>query len=213
MFRHLLTGVFAGALLAVVFIAGFLTHAFFGNRLPLVVGASGSNGEYPLLQEVQGLLDHAYLREQPDSTTREYGAIKGLMATLEEPNTFFIEPPVAQSEADVLAGTYGGIGVLLQRNETGEFIMHPYPNSPAEAAGIEPGDVLVAINGVEITLQDHPDAVDQQLRGEVKEGSGVEIRFRDDDEEQELFIPFDVINVPSVLWRILEEDTRLGYVQ
>lgn len=211
--RHLLTGVFAGAILAVVFIAGFLTHAFFGDRLPAVVVASSSNSDYPLLHEVQNLLDQAFLREQPDATTREYGAIRGLLSTLEEPNTFFIEPPVAQSEADVLAGTYGGIGVLLQRNEAGEFIMHPYPDSPAENAGIQPGDVLLAINGVEITLEDQPDAIDQQLRGEVKDENGVEIRFRHNAEEQQQFILFDVINVPSVLWRILEEDTRLGYVQ
>lgn len=211
--RHLLTGLFAGAILAVMFIAGFLTHAYFGNDLIPIAGSTSGSGEYPLLSEVQSLLNHAYLREQPDTTEREYGAIRGLLSTLQEPNTFFIEPSVAQSEADVLAGTYGGIGVLLQRNEQGEFIMHPYPDSPAEAAGIQPGDVLLAINGVEITLQDHPDAIDQQLRGEVKDDNGVEIRFRQGGETQEIFIVFDVINVPSVLWRILEEDNRLGYVQ
>ncbi len=211
--RPLLTGLLAGAVLAGMFIAGFLTHALVVGDLPGVAAAPSAEEDYPLLHEVQDLLDIAYLREQPSPTVREYGAIRGLLSTLDEPNTFFIEPPVAQSEADALAGTYGGIGVLLQRNEAGEFLLYPYPESPAQAAGIAQGAVLLAVDEMPITLEDHPDAVDQMLRGEVAEGSGVDLLVRQGGEEQEVFVPFGVINVPSVVWRILEEDDAIGYVQ
>lgn len=211
--RPLLTGALAGVVLALMFFAGFATHAFLGDNFSGNIGNSAINSEYELLQEVQSLLDHAYLREQPDLVVREYGAIRGLLGTLNEPNTFFIEPPVAQSEADALAGTYGGIGVLLQRNEAGNFVLYPYPDSPAEDAGVQHGAVLVAVNDQRITLEDQPDAVDQLLRGEVREDNGVNLLVEQDDSEEEIFVPFGVINVPSVVWRVLEEDARIGYVQ
>jgi carboxyl-terminal processing protease len=53
------------------------------------------------------------------------------------------------------------------------------------------------------------------LRGEVLEGNGVEITVlkHSTGEEFTVFIPFDVIDVPSVIWRVVEEDVRIGYIQ
>lgn len=209
----LLVGLLLGVGAAVIFAAGFFFRDLVG--MPSVFAApfaSDSNG-YPLLDEVQLILDQHYLREQPDYTQRQYAAIRGMLASLADRYTFFIDPPVAQSESDVLAGTYGGIGVEIKRNEAGEFVLYPYPDSPALAAGVDDGDILVAVNGQPLDLSAQQDTVDQMLRGEVKEGSGVEITFRKrDDSEHTVFIPFAVINVPSVIWRVLEDDERLGYV-
>src|SRR5690606_3126475 len=106
--------VLAGLLLAIVFGAGFLTREIIDNSVDINTKESG---DYELLSEVEAILDRIYLRELPDYTSRQYGAIRGVLQTLSDPNTFFIEPPVAQSEADALAGTYGGIGVQLRLSE------------------------------------------------------------------------------------------------
>jgi carboxyl-terminal processing protease len=213
--RSILYGALAGIGLALVFCAGFFVRDMMD--MPSVFAASTSSSDeagYPLLDEVQDLLDAHYLRHQPDYTMRQYAAIRGMLGALGDRNTFFIEPPVAQSESDVLAGTYGGIGVTLQRNAAGEFILFPFEESPARAAGIEDGDVLIAVNGEALDLTTHPDVVDQMLRGEVKEDNGVEVTLlKANGEEIALFILFDVINVPSVQWRVLEQDNRLGYIQ
>jgi carboxyl-terminal processing protease len=215
--RSLVYGFLIGIGLALVFAAGFFFRDFVGIAAAM---ASNSNGEvveagYPLLDEVQGLLDQFYLRDQPDYTQRQYAAIRGVVSSLDDRYTFFIDPPVAQSESDVLAGTYGGVGVLLQRNEMGDFVLFPYPNSPAIEAGIEDGDRLVAVNGARLTMTEQQDAIDQMMRGEVREGNGVEITVlkHTTGEEYTVFIPFDVIDVPSVIWRVLEEDERIGYIQ
>ncbi|MDQ7034230.1 MAG: S41 family peptidase [Anaerolineae bacterium] len=102
---------------------------------------------------------------------------------------------------------------MLQQNELGEFVLYPFSESPAQEAGVSSGAVLVAINGQAIGLTDSPDAIDQQMRGEVADNNGVELTIRQDDRELTIFIEFDVINVPSVVWRVLEEDSQLGYVQ
>lgn len=210
--RSLLLGVGLGLGLALVFLAGFVFRDVI-SPAPVVFASSGTS--YPLLDEVQALIDAHYLRSQPDFSQRQYAAVRGMLGTLGDRYTFFIDPPVAASESDVLAGTYGGIGVQIQRNEAGELALYPFVESPAEKQGIENGDILRAINGVPLDPAQSQDAIDQLLRGEVKADSGVEITvFKPSTgEEFTTFILFDVINVPSVVWRVLAEDERLGYVQ
>jgi carboxyl-terminal processing protease len=210
--RSLIYGFVLGIGLASVFAAGFFLRDLVDR--PSQAAASGET-EYALLDEVQSLLNRFYFREQPPPSQREYAAIRGMLGSLGDPYTFFIDPPVAASESDVLAGTYGGIGVQVQRSEAGDLVLYPFEDSPALQAGIEGGDRLRAINGSPVDGGMSLDAIDQMLRGEVREGSGVEVTVvkGERDEELTVFVPFAVINVPSVVWRVLDEDARLGYVQ
>lgn len=211
--RSILIGVALGILLAGVFAAGFFFHGFVIES-PLVAASSADPGGYNLLAEVQSLLDRHYLREQPSQSEREYAAIRGMLGSLQDRYTFFIDPPVAASESDVLAGTYGGIGVQVQRSEAGDLLLFPFESSPAEAAGIENGDRLIAVNNAPVSAEMSIDTIDQMLRGEVREGNGVEITvIKADNSEYTIFVLFDVINVPSVIWRVLQETPTLGYVQ
>ncbi len=211
--RAIGTGLLVGVLLSAAFLGGFVLRDLLPIAPVPLIPVDSSRDGYPLIDEVQTLLDDVYLRDQPAYTDRQYAAIRGVLGSLDDPNTFFIEPPVARSESDALAGTYGGIGVQLQRNEQGEFVLYPFPDSPAAGAGIESGAVLVAINDTPVAQDARQDAVDQQMRGEVVEGSGVRVTVRQNDTESTFFVPFDVINVPSVISRVLEEDDRIGYVQ
>ncbi|HLU09785.1 MAG TPA: S41 family peptidase [Oceanobacillus sp.] len=212
--RSILLGLLLGMGIALVFTAGFFFREIVG--LPSRVSASASDDEsYPLLDEVQALLNRHFVREQPDYTARQYAAVRGMLSSLEDPYTFFIDPPVAASESDVLAGTYGGIGVQIQRSESGELILFPFDDSPALEAGIEAGDILREINGQPVDVTLPQDSIDQMLRGEVRDGNGVEITVDkvDSGESFTTFVPFAVINVPSIVWRVLQEDPQIGYVQ
>jgi carboxyl-terminal processing protease len=203
-------GVLTGLVLSAVFVTGFIIR----GRVP-VTAEEKTDNEFPLLTEVRGLLQANYLREIPPQRDMEYGAIRGYLAQLNDPYTFFVDPPVAQSESEVLAGQYGGIGVQVTRNEQGEFVLYPFRDGPAAAAGIKDGDVLVAVNGAEINLAERPDVVDQLLRGEVGEGRGVTVTVRTPgaEEARDYFIEFAVVQVPSVIWRPLDEDPAIGYIQ
>ena len=207
----LIRGVLAGIVLSAVFLAGF----FLGGRMP--VGAQNPNGQgdFPLLEEARALLQAHYLRPLPDARTMEHGAIRGYLAVLDDPFTYFIEPPVAQNESDVLAGQYGGIGAQLKLNERGFFVLYPFPEGPAIEAGIRDGDILLAVNGEDIAPGTRLDEVERLLRGEVGEGRGVTLTIRspESEETREVFVPFAVVQVPSVVWRVLAEDPRIGYVQ
>ncbi len=208
--RSILLGLLLGVVMAAVFAGGFLFRDVLDRRIN---AAAVTSGEYVLLSEVQRLLDRHYLREQPDFSLRQYAAVRGMLGTLGDRFTFFIDPPVAASESDALAGTYGGIGVDIIRSEQGEIVLYPFENSPAAQAGIAGGDVLLMVNGAPIDLSLSQDALDQLLRGEVRDGNGVTLTVRQGESERTLFVLFAVINVPSVIWRVLSEDERIGYVQ
>lgn len=210
--QSLLIGAAIGLGIGISFATGFFIRGFVGTN---ILQASANDYVYPLLVEVQRLLDRSYLREQPSPKEREYAAIRGMLNLLEDRYTFFIDPPVARSESDVLAGTYGGIGVQLQRSENGDLIIYPFDDSPARQLGVEDGDVLLSVNDVPLNINIQSDALDQMLRGEVKEGSGVSITIKkyNTDEVRSLFIPFAVINVPSVTWRLLDNNPEIGYIR
>ncbi len=210
-----LKGFLIGLLLLAVFLGGF----FFRDVLPAAVpglALADSTGQCALLTDVYRLLEQHYLRELPDSTTLEYAAIRGMMGALEDPYTFFVDPPVARSESDVLAGQYGGIGVQVQHAEDGSFVLYPFPNSSAAEAGVQDGDILVAIGDWVVESTARIDVIDQAMRGEVGNNNGVSLRVRRTGVDEELkfeHIPFAVIEVLSVIWRVLAQDPRLGYLQ
>jgi carboxyl-terminal processing protease len=195
--------------IGVAFAAGF-----FIRGLTDPVKAQAAENNYALLSEVQTLINQHYLRQQPDEQQREYGAIRGMIATLNDKYTFFVDPPVAASESDVLAGTYGGVGLQLERSEDGKLVVYPFKDSPALQKGIEDGDQLVAVNDKAVDLTIQPDVLDQMLRGEVKENNGVNLTIvKGDGKKITVFVPFAVINVPSVVWRVLADTPQIGYVQ
>ncbi len=207
--RSLIFGALIGLGIGVAFAAGFFVR---GLTDPIKAQAAENN--YSLLNEVQTLIDQHYLRQQPDEHQREYGAIRGMIATLNDKYTFFVDPPVAASESDVLAGTYGGVGLQLERSEEGKLVVYPFKDSPALQKGIRDGDELIAINDKPVDLTFQPDVLDQMLRGEVKKDNGVNLAVvKPDGTKLTVFVPFAVINVPSVIWRMLADTPQFGYVQ
>lgn len=205
-------GALIGLLLGAVFLAGFVIR----GRVPATAQSdSNENQKFPLLAEVQGYVANNYLRDLPAPTEMEYAAIHGYLGNLNDPYTFFNPPPVAQSESDVLAGEYGGIGVQVSRDEQGRFVLYPFREGPAITAGIQDGDVLLAVNGVPLEGTERIDSVDQMLRGEVGPGKGVTVIVQTpgSDQSREFFLEFAVVQIPSVVWRMLPDAPSLGYIQ
>lgn len=215
--QSLMLGVAIGISAALLFSMGFFFRDIVANTSRQALVFAADETEYSLLAEVQALLDEHYLRQQPPFSERQYAAIRGMLSSLSDRYTFFIPPAVARNESDALAGTYGGIGVQVTRNERGELVLYPFQDSPAQEAGIEPGDILLAVNGEAVHTGMGQDDIDRLLRGEVKDGSGVEVTIRTPSSAENgtraLFIEFGVINIPSVVWRILAEDSTIGYIQ
>lgn len=201
-------GALFGLLLAVAFGAGFWLRDVNVIHTPW----ARASGDYPILGEVHTLLEQNYLRPLPDDTELEYGAIRGLVETLGDQHTFFIPPVVAQTESDALAGEYGGIGVAVQRDSVGDYVLYPYPDSPAAAAGILAADKLLAVGDTEVTPDLPHDEVRVLVRGDVGDRITVTVAHQDTGEVESFEIELEVIQVPSVIWSTLTEEPSFGYV-
>jgi carboxyl-terminal processing protease len=138
------------------------------------------------------------------------GAIRGMMDALGDPQSSYMDPQEYDQANIPLEGGYEGIGAWVDTD--GEFltIISAMPGSPAEAAGLLPGDEVVKVDGKDVTGVP-PSLVIRQVMG--PEGTQVVLSIRREGESD----PFDVsitrkrIALPSVESRML--DQNLGYVR
>jgi carboxyl-terminal processing protease len=152
-----------------------------------------------------------FLYDIPSESDRVHGAISGLVASYKDPYTFFVEPQKAEIDADGLAGKFGGIGAELAQDAAGNFVIsRVYRDNPAFKAGIQDGDVLVAVDFKSLTGLDM-NAVLALIRGDV--GSSVTLTIRRDQTEKDYSMIRAEVLIPSAFWRLLDEDQRIGYIQ
>jgi carboxyl-terminal processing protease len=112
-------------------------------------------------------------QEAIDSKEQAYGAIEGMLDTLgDEGHTRFLTPEERRQNEEGLAGSYVGIGVQLEVREGKVVIDSPIEGSPAEKAGIETGDVIVAVDG-----RDVRGAEVSEIASRVKGPEGTEVEL------------------------------------
>jgi len=100
------------------------------------------------------------------------GAIPAMLRTL-DPHSNFFDPKAYQLLREDQAGHYFGVGMLVGAPEGKVIVMYPFQGSPAYKAGIHPGDVVRAVNGVSCVGLDIP-AVSNMLKG--PQGTPVQIK-------------------------------------
>jgi carboxyl-terminal processing protease len=217
----------AGILLAGAFSGGFIVgHLMpFSGQLPAISDIFHSS---PAVQpdqqattpsELQTLFTpfweawnivHEQFVDQPiDDQALMQGAIRGMMDALGDKQTFYMEPQVYQTETSSLQGQYEGIGAYVDTD--GEFltIVSPIEGSPAEQAGLKPGDRVIAIDG-----EDMKGVAPEQARLKVlgPEGTKVTLTVTRDGESQPLkfVITRAQIVLHSAEGKML--DNRIAYV-
>jgi len=148
---------------------------------------------------------HMYFVDQPlDDNALMEGAIRGMISALKDPHTRYADPDEYQAEVDSSAGNYQGIGAYV--DVTGDYVKinSTMSGSPAEEAGLQSGDLVIALNGKDVTGID-PSVVLLDIRG--PEGSSVTLTIQRGAED-----PFDVeivrrrIETASVEGKMLDND-------
>jgi carboxyl-terminal processing protease len=197
--------------LSLAFGAGYVVRAVSaGDRLGLMPGAE-TERRYPLLAEVRGLLEGHYIGELPADATLEYGAVRGLVAAVNDPYTIFVEPQAHELDSQSLAGEYGGIGATISTNEAGEIVLSPYRESPAARAGVLDGDVLLAVDDVPLAAGTSVDAATALIRGLIDTQVKLEVRHPT-GESATISLKRERFDIPSVIWRTLPDDGSIGVI-
>lgn len=175
------------------------------------VKTSRQTRDFPVLHEAYALLQQYHLNGLPGGSTLDYGALRGVLATLKDPYSVFLEPPSQELETQTLQGEFGGIGVNIRRNDSGDVALSPFPDYPAIQAGIVDGDVLVAVDDKPITIELTLEQVSALVRGLVD--TPVRITFRRGTAAaQSVTLTRVKVEIPSVTGRILDQDPTLGLV-
>jgi carboxyl-terminal processing protease len=167
--------------------------------------------EFSLYWEVWNRVEEQFYGGIPGEANTTYGAIRGSLSTLDDPYTVFLEPEPAAKEKAQLEGQFGGIGAFVQQNEAGEIVLNPMRDQAAEQAGLLEGDILIGVDGTEITPEMSIDDVVNLIRGEV--GTDVVLTLKRDGDTIDITVIRAIIETPSVTWQLLEDATGVGYIR
>ena len=157
-----------------------------------------------------GIVDDQFVEQPVDEEALMRGAIRGMLESLGDEHTSYMDPDQFHQANIPMNGEYEGIGAWV--DPTGEYlvIISPMPDSPAEEAGLQPGDVIIAVDGEDMTGIDG-NLIIRKVLGPADSIVTLTIHREDDSE------PFDVevkrarITIPSVDSEMLEED--IAYIQ
>jgi len=103
--------------------------------------------------EAWNIVHEQYVEQPVDDVALMQGAIRGMMDALGDQHTFYMEPEVYENERSLLQGQepYEGIGAYVDIEGDYLTIVSPIEGSPADLAGLRPGDKVIAIDGEDMT--------------------------------------------------------------
>ncbi|WP_415754288.1 S41 family peptidase [Pseudomonas leptonychotis] len=157
--------------------------------------------------EVMDRIKSAYVEPVSDKTLLE-NAIKGMLSNL-DPHSAYLEPEAFRDLQESTSGEFGGLGIELGSEDGFLKVVSPIDDTPASAAGIQPGDLIVKINGQPTKGLSLMEAV-EKMRG--KAGTDIELTLvREGSKPFDVELTRAVIKVKSVKSQLL--DDGYGYVR
>ncbi len=169
---------------------------------------AGPYKKLDVFSHVLSLIENNYV-EQVDETRLLYGAIEGMVRTL-DPHSTFMDPRSYASLKQETEGEYGGVGLELTTRGDDVVVVAPLDDTPASRAGFAPGDRLVEIDGQSLRGW-HESEVVRALMGPP--GTKVVVKALRNSwvDPRSFTLIRDVIRVVSVEEKLF--DKRYGYVK
>jgi carboxyl-terminal processing protease len=190
------------------FLAGNLTGYF---ARPVI--AAGQPAEFSVFWEAWDLVTDRFVdRDKIDYTQMTYGAIRGMLAALgDEGHTTFLSPEAVKLHESSLAGAFEGIGAYVSMEDGDVKIVAPINGSPAESAGILPGDVVLAVNGEPVTGLSLNEVI-ARIRGPANTEVTLTVLHPGESEPVDISIVRQRIELNSVTWSAVP-GTSIIYIQ
>jgi carboxyl-terminal processing protease len=158
-------------------------------------------------------IQEKYVEQDIDDVSLFYGSIEGMVESLDDPYSVYFPPVQAKEFAQNLAGEFEGIGAEIGKKDDQLTVIAPLPSSPAEQAGLRTGDVVLSVDGTDVTGMTVHEAV-LLIRGEKGTDVVLGIYRPTDKEQHDITITRDSIVIPTVEWEMKEQDIaylRLAY--
>ena len=147
--RRLLSTFAAGLVVALAFGAGY----FVGSQEVAQAQEAPPSTADPLalIREAWDHIQRDFVGQPVDPARLLHGAIRGMLAALDDPYTVFHDPPAYRRQQTSLSGAYQGIGTTMDLQDGRHTVITVFEGSPAAAAGLQAGDILLRVDESDIT--------------------------------------------------------------
>jgi len=188
----------------------FLVAFYVGQNSVVCKVCAPEDVDMSLLWEAWYEIEENYVDPNFDYQKMVYGAISGMIGSLDDPYTTFFDPEEAKSFLEDVSGKFEGIGAEIGIRDDQLQVVAPIEGTPAEKAGLRPGDKIIKIDdtvAVDITIEE---AV-TLIRGDRGTEVTLTIMRSGWDSTKEFKIKRAIIIVPSIKMELLEDN--IAYIK
>ena len=193
--------------LALLLVAVFSLGIFFGRNVSEkdatgVFSKLGTsrNADMDIFWQVWNLTKQKYVDSgHLDEKEMVYGATRGLIESLDDVGSAFLDPKETKEFDEASQGkSFEGIGAELGYREKQVIVVTPIEGSPAKAAGIRPGDIILKVDDYSVASTDSVYDIVAKIRGEAGTEVKLSVLHSGDREPVEIKIKRSQITVPSM---------------
>lgn len=137
-----------------------------------------------------------------DDTKMYYGAMKGLVSSVGDPFTRFVEPKELEEENLEMEGEYGGLGIYITSRDGRTIVIAPIENTPADRVGLKPLDEIVKVDEKNV-IGMTSDEVVKLLRGPAGKPVKIGVRRKNEEKLLEFNLVREIIKIKTVRLEML----------
>ncbi|MFH1597628.1 MAG: S41 family peptidase [Patescibacteria group bacterium] len=166
-----------------------------------------------LYSKVWQSIDARFIGGTIDESAALYGSVAGLVNSLGDPYSIFLDPELTEIFNQEISGNFEGVGVEIALKNDKLVVVSPLPDTPADRAGVRSGDHISRIDDIDTSGLSLDFAV-TLIRGEKDTKVTLTI-LRSEEEPQEIEITREAIQMESVDWEIKEtpKGQKVGYIE
>lgn len=162
--------------------------------------------DFSAANDVWATIENNYLRvDELDPEVLKYGLAKGVVDSLDDVHSVYMTPDETAAFMSSLHGDLEGIGAELRLVDGEVVVVSPIPNSPAQRAGVLPGDIIIKVDGKALGIVENLYDAVMKIRGPKGTQVTLTVLREKNFQQEELVITREAIHVESVEYQILEE--------
>jgi len=195
----------------IVILAVFIFGFWLGKSQVVCPVCPPADVDFSLFWEAWKTVEEKYVdKEKINIQEMIYGAISGMIKSLNDPYTVFLKPEDAKRFIEDVKGTFEGVGMEIDIRDDQLQVIAPLEGTPAQKAGLRPGDIILKIDGksiIDITI----DEAVNLIRGPKGTEVILTIYRQEWEESKDIKIIRGVIDIPSLMLEI--RDDQIAYLR
>ncbi|MFE4813830.1 S41 family peptidase [Peribacillus simplex] len=192
-----------GIFLVIFLTAGITTIALTFGDEKVESLAPDKHSEFEKLYSTYDTIKDNYY-EEIDQDKLVDGAINGMIKSLDDPYSAYMDKKEASSFHESISSSFEGIGAEIQEQDGKIMVVSPIKGSPAEKAGVKPNDIILSVDGKSVEGLSSSEAV-LKIRGEKGTKVNLSISRAGESEPIELTIKRDTIPIETVYAEMLDD--------